>query len=82
MTVTANYTSGSIKNIEMKKVSIQGVTKLYEEIRKELSLVTWPTKKEMFISVAVVGISVMLAASIFFAADYLLYNAVQLLIKL
>ncbi len=66
----------------MKKVSIQGVTKLYEEIRKELSLVTWPTKKEMFISVAVVGISVMLTASIFFAADYLLYNAVQLLIKL
>lgn len=82
MTVTGNYTSGSIKNIEMKKVSIQGVTKLYEEIRKELSLVTWPTKKEMFISVAVVGISVMLTASIFFAADYLLYNAVQLLIKL
>ena len=66
----------------MKKVSIQGVTKLYEEIRKELSLVTWPAKKEMFISIAVVGISVMLAGSIFFVADYLLYNAVQLLIKL
>ena len=82
MTVTGNYTSGSIKNIEMKKVSIQGVTKLYEEIRKELSLVTWPAKKEMFISIAVVGISVMLAGSIFFVADYLLYNAVQLLIKL
>ncbi len=82
MTVTANYTSGSIKNVEMKKVSTQGIVKLYSEIRKELLLVTWPTKKEMFISIAVVGISVMLAGSMFFAADYLLYNAVQLLIKL
>lgn len=66
----------------MKKVSMQGLTKLYDEITKELSVVTWPTKKEMFISIAVVGISVMLAGSMFFAADYLLYNAVQLLIKL
>ena len=66
----------------MKKISIIAFSKLYDEIKRELLLITWPTKKDIIVSVSVVGISVVIAGSVFFAADYLLYNAVQFLIKL
>lgn len=77
-----NYTSDFIKNTRMKKVDLKIISKFHDEIRKEINLVTWPTKKEMVTAIAVVGISALLAGSIFFAIDYLLYNAVQFLIKL
>ena len=66
----------------MTKISMKGFIKLYDEIKKELLIITWPTKKDIIISVSVVGISIVFAGSIFFAADYFLYNAVQFLIKL
>ncbi len=61
---------------------IQVLRNLLHDIKKELSHVTWPNKKDMTISIIIVTIAVLVAGSIFFAADYLLYNFVQLLIKL
>ena len=66
----------------MKKLNKQYVVKFCDEIKKELLLVIWPTKKDMIVSVGVVSIAVLLSASIFFATDYVLYNIVQFLIKL
>ena len=57
-------------------------SKTEEEIKKEILFIVWPVKKDIFLSVIVVGISVLIAGSIFFGADYVLYNAVQFLIKL
>lgn len=66
----------------MQKITIQGFKKFFDDIKKELSLITWPTKKDMILSIVIVGITVIVAGSAFFAADYLLYSGVQLLIKL
>lgn len=56
--------------------------KFCEDIRKELLLVTWPNKKDMVTSIIIVCLAVAIAGGVFFTADYLLYNAVQFLIKL
>ena len=66
----------------MKKISIKGLIKVYDEIKNEIQLIVWPAKKDMILSVIVVGVSVLIAGSIFFSADYMLYNFVQFLIKL
>jgi preprotein translocase SecE subunit len=66
----------------MKKNSIKALSRLYDEIKNEIQFITWPAKKDMILSVIVVGISVLIAGSIFFSADYMLYNVVQFLIKL
>jgi preprotein translocase SecE subunit len=82
LTDVINYTSGSKKITEMKKITLQGLKKLFEEIKKELLLVTWPAKKDLITSVTVVGIAVLVSGSFFFTVDYLLHKAVQFLIKL
>jgi preprotein translocase SecE subunit len=82
LTDVINYTSGSKKITEMKKITFQGLKKLFEEIKKELLLVTWPAKKDLITSVTVVGIAVLISGSFFFIGDYFLHKAVQFLIKL
>lgn len=59
----------------------QKITKLYEEVKKELLQVTWPSKKEMTTSIVIVSIAVLIAGATFFAVDYFLYSFLQLLIK-
>ena len=66
----------------MKKITLQGIVKFLDDIKKELLLITWPTKKDMIISMSVVAFAVFLSAAIFFTADYCLHHAVQYLIKL
>lgn len=66
----------------MAKITVQNTKKFCDEIKKELSLVTWPTRKDLVISVSIVAISVLIAGLAFFAADYLLYNFIQFLIEL
>ena len=51
-----------------------------QEVRAEMSKVTWPTQKETVVTTIMVLILVVLAAIFFFAADQVLNVLVQLLI--
>ncbi len=57
------------------------IFKLFTEVRSELLLISWPSRKEVLISLGVVCIAVMISSIFFFAADYFLYKAVQFFIK-
>lgn len=61
---------------------IQNLKSLLHDIKKELLNVTWPSKKDMTMSLIIVTIAVLIMGSVFFAVDYFLYNLVQFLIKL
>ena len=45
LTVLAIYIYSNTKDIEMQKITIQGFKKFFDDIKKELSLITWPTKR-------------------------------------
>lgn len=51
-----------------------------QEVRAEVSKVTWPTQKETVVTTIMVLIMVVMAAIFFFAADQVLNVLVQLLI--
>ena len=53
-----------------------------QEVRQEVSKVTWPTRKETGISTAMVFLMVILATLFFFLVDQILANGVQLLFGL
>jgi preprotein translocase SecE subunit len=61
---------------------VQEIKKLLTAVRKEIDNVTWPDKREMTTAIIVVSLSVIVAGSAFFAADYFLYNLVQFLIQI
>ena len=53
-----------------------------QEVRQEVSKVTWPTRKETGISTAMVFLMVILATLFFFLVDQIMANGVQLIFGL
>jgi preprotein translocase SecE subunit len=82
LTGISNYTSGSKKITKMTKITLRALPKLFEEVKKELFLVTWPKKNDLVLSVIVVGIAVLVSGAVFFTLDYFLHKVVQFIIKL
>jgi preprotein translocase subunit SecE len=56
--------------------------KFLQEVRQEVSRVTWPTRKETGVTTAMVFAMVFLAAIFFFVADQLLALVVRLVLGL
>jgi preprotein translocase subunit SecE len=54
----------------------------FSEVRHEVSKVTWPTFREVWITTVLVGIMVAMAAIFFLAADQVLGSLVKLLLSL
>lgn len=52
------------------------------EVRREVSKVTWPTRKETGVTTAMVFVMVLLAAVFFFLVDQVLAFAVRLVLGL
>jgi preprotein translocase subunit SecE len=53
-----------------------------QEVRQEISKVTWPTRKETGISTAMVFVMVILAALFFFLVDQIMASGVRLIFGL
>ena len=53
-----------------------------QEVRQEVSKVTWPTRKETGVSTAMVFVMVILAALFFFLVDQILATGVRLIFGL
>jgi preprotein translocase subunit SecE len=51
------------------------------EVRHEVSKVTWPTKREVWITTVLVGIMVMMASLFFLLADQVLGSLVKFLLS-
>jgi preprotein translocase subunit SecE len=56
--------------------------KFFQEVRQEVSRVTWPTRKETGVTTAMVFAMVFLAAIFFFVADQVLALLVRLILGL
>ena len=56
--------------------------KFIQEVRQEVSKVTWPSRNETLISTVMVLIMVMLASFFFLAADQLISWLVQLMLSI
>ncbi|SCA55316.1 Protein translocase subunit SecE [Candidatus Terasakiella magnetica] len=54
-----------------------GPAKIAQEVRQEAKKITWPTRKETFVSTGMVFVMVFLAAIFFFLIDQLLSTAVK-----
>ena len=52
------------------------------EIRREISKVTWPSRKETTVSTGMVFVMVFVAALFFFLIDQILSNLVKLILAL
>ncbi len=52
------------------------------EVRHEVSKVTWPTNREVWITTVLVGIMVMMASLFFLLADQVLGSLVKMLLSL
>jgi len=57
-------------------------TKFVEEVRQEVSRVTWPTRKETVTTTAMVFVMVFIAAVFFFLVDQLCSAGVRLIFGL
>jgi preprotein translocase subunit SecE len=53
-----------------------------EEVRQEVSKVTWPTWKEVWITTAMVLVMVTLTAVFFLFTDMIISNVVQFVLRL
>jgi preprotein translocase subunit SecE len=53
-----------------------------QQIRQELSRVTWPTRKETMVTTAMVFVMVFIAAGFFFVVDQVLSYGVRVLFGL
>ena len=53
-----------------------------QQVRQELSRVTWPTRKETLVTTAMVFVMVFIAAAFFFVVDQVLSYGVRLLFGL
>ncbi len=53
-----------------------------QQVRQELSRVTWPTRKETLVTTAMVFVMVFVAAAFFFVVDQVLSYGVRLLFGL
>ena len=53
-----------------------------QQVRQEMSRVTWPTRKETLVTTAMVFVMVFIAAAFFFVVDQLLSYGVRLVFGL
>jgi len=60
---------------EEKKNWVQGIKDYYNELRSEMRRVTWPTRKQVEGTTAVVIFSVFVFAAYFFVVDSVLQRA-------
>jgi preprotein translocase subunit SecE len=58
------------------------VTEFVQQVRQEMSRMTWPTRKETLVTTAMVFVMVFVAAIFFFAVDTVLAYGVRLLFGL
>ena len=56
--------------------------KFVEEVRQEVSRVTWPTRKETVVTTAMVFVMVFIAAAFFFVVDQVFSAGVRLVFGL
>jgi preprotein translocase subunit SecE len=56
--------------------------KFIEEVRQEVSRVTWPTRKETVVTTAMVFVMVFIAAGFFFVVDQVFSAGVRLIFGL
>jgi preprotein translocase subunit SecE len=56
--------------------------KFVEEVRQEVSRVTWPTRKETIVTTAMVFVMVFIAAAFFFVVDQVFSAGVRLVFGL
>ena len=56
--------------------------KFFEEVRQEVSRVTWPTRKETVVTTAMVFVMVFIAAGFFFVVDQVFSAGVRLVFGL
>ena len=56
--------------------------KFIEEVRQEVSRVTWPTRKETVVTTAMVFVMVFIAAGFFFVVDQIFSAGVRLVFGL
>ena len=57
-------------------------TEFVQQVRQELSRVTWPTRKETMVTTAMVFVMVFVAAAFFFVVDQVLSYGVRVLFGL
>ena len=57
-------------------------TEFIQQVRQELSRVTWPTRKETMVTTAMVFVMVFVAAAFFFVVDQALSYGVRLVFGL
>ena len=57
-------------------------TEFVQQVRQELSRVTWPTRKETLVTTAMVFVMVFVAAVFFFVVDQILSYGVRFLFGL
>ena len=54
----------------------------FQQVRQEVSRVTWPTRKETMVTTAMVFVMVFIAAAFFFVVDQMLSYGVRLVFGL
>ena len=54
----------------------------FRQVRQEVSRVTWPTRKEMGVTTAMVFVMVFVAAIFFFVVDQILSHGVRFILGL
>jgi preprotein translocase subunit SecE len=54
----------------------------YQQVRQEVSRVTWPTRKETMVTTAMVFVMVFIAAAFFFVVDQVFSASVRLIFGL
>ena len=54
----------------------------FQQVRQEVSRVTWPTRKETMVTTAMVFVMVFIAAAFFFVVDQVLSYGVRVLFGL
>ena len=57
-------------------------TEFIQQVRQEVSRVTWPSRKETMVTTAMVFVMVFIAAAFFFLVDQIFSAAVRLLFGL
>jgi preprotein translocase subunit SecE len=58
------------------------VAEFIQQVRQEMSRVTWPTRKETLVTTAMVFVMVFIAAAFFFVVDQALSYGVRLIFGL
>ena len=71
-----------LPRVAQKRGSMKKVLKFFNDVRQELSKVTWLSRKEALTSTVMVVVVVGIFSLVFAAADYIIYHAVRFLVNL